>query len=108
MVLHLAHERHDLWPLALNEPGADILFVIAEIESSLCFREDGEQACVPAFGARPQTTGRLAQSLTPLRFGLGIDEIREPLSFGKIELAVIECPPREFARLCRSQSLDCA
>ena len=53
----------------------------------------------PAFVELPQRAFRLRQRLTPLRLGLGIDQIGEALDLGEIELAVLERAPRELAGL---------
>ena len=44
----------------------------------------------------------LAQRLAPLPFGLGLDQIAEPLDLDKIELAVQKRAARKFAGLGRA------
>ena len=48
----------------------------------------------------------MAQRLAALAIGVGMNQIVEAFSFGEIELAVLECAPREFAGLGRTQAID--
>ena len=65
--------------------------------TSACAREQLRRAS-PRRACRSDAF-RLRQRLTPLRLGLGIDEIGEALDLGEIELAVLEGAARELAGL---------
>ncbi len=76
---------------------ADVAF-IGEIETGFDQRQRIDQACAPSIIEIGQRARRLRQSLAPLPLRLGIDEIRETLDFGEVELARLERAPRELAR----------
>ena len=60
----------------------------------------------PVLRALTEQSLELPQRLSPLRLGVGMDQIIETLGLGQIELAVLECAPRKLARLRRPQAVD--
>ena len=81
-----------------RDVGRHVAFV-GEVEPGLDQRLRAEQLRAPAFVELPQRAFRLRQRLTPLRLGLGIDQIGQTFDLGEIELAVLERAAGELAGL---------
>ena len=55
-----------------------------------------------------RAAAQLPKRLPALRFGVGIDEVRERLDLGEIELAVLERAARELAGLRQPEAVQSA
>ena len=77
--------------------------LVGEIDLGLQKRRRFEKRRPPGFRLLPQGAARLAESLTALHFGLGLDQIGKTLDFGQVELAVFEGATRKFAGFRRAR-----
>ncbi len=58
--------------------------------------------CAPIARPVAEQAFQLTQRLAALPIGIGVDQVVEAFGFGEIELAVLERPARELARLRRA------
>ena len=71
-------------------------------------RERLDEPRAPGFRALAQKPLEVPERLPPLRLGLGIDEVREPLDRGQVEPSVLERAAGELAGFRRPQTFDAA
>src|SRR3546814_12229758 len=67
-------------------------------------RQHSGQPSGPAAGEPRETAFHLAERLAALRFGVGLDEVGQPLDGGEIEPPIVAGAAREFSGLGRPQA----
>ncbi len=77
---------------------------LGKIDRRLDMGSRAQQNLPPCLVEPTELAVELAQRLAALRRRLGADEIGHRLGFGEIELAVLEGPPRELARLGQAEA----
>src|SRR6187551_1330260 len=87
-----------------NRPTAGVqgvlrYLLVREIDRGFDPRRRTDQLPTPFFVKLAEASPELADRLPALSLRFGIDQIRDRFSLGQVQLAVLDRPAREFARL---------
>ena len=105
MLADLAGQRLHLGAGSLDGDDGDV-GLIGKIDGGFELRHGADQTLPPSLIEAKQRSARLPQSLPSLRGGFRLDEIRQPLRAGQIELAVLKRAAGELAGLRQAAAFD--